>query len=152
MSLCTRAAQRLHHLYSRVLLRERIRNTEAYQVWLALHGPPRMEQLEQRLMLSGDSPKTLVAAEMSHVDEIKIRGDAINPLTGDPYGLTGQGITLGIWELGDVDTSHELLTPRVTDRDGFHELRDHATNVAGVMVAAYDDGMGIAGMAPANEP
>jgi hypothetical protein len=50
MSLSSQAAQRLRHLYSRILREEQLRNSDAYQVWSALHARPAVEQLEPRLM------------------------------------------------------------------------------------------------------
>jgi hypothetical protein len=46
----------------------------------------------------------------------------------------GKGVTIGLYELGDVDTSHPLLTSRVVCKekpDGL--VSDHATHVAGII-------------------
>ena len=119
MSLVSRAAQRLRYLYGCVLQRERIRTTDAHQVWLALHaGPehPTVEQLEPRLLLSGslpgpvplsDLPLNRDAADTSNVDDIQLGTSVNNPATGSPYTLTGAGMVLGVWDAGDVLTTHQ---------------------------------------------
>lgn len=52
--------------------------------------------------------------------------------------LTGSGMTnrLGIWDGGAVRTSHQEFGSRVSQIDGTITLDDHATHVAGTMVAA----------------
>ncbi|OJJ17535.1 hypothetical protein BKI52_27110 [marine bacterium AO1-C] len=51
-------------------------------------------------------------------------------------GLTGSGITLGIWDGGKVRNTHQEFGSRVTQKDGATSLSSHATHVAGTMVAA----------------
>ncbi len=55
-------------------------------------------------------------------------------------GITGNGMTLGIWDGGGVRTTHREFmsngSSRVTQRDAAPELNFHATHVAGTMVAA----------------
>jgi len=170
MSVCSRAIQRLRYLYGCVLSRERLRNTDAHQVWSALgdargrRGDVAVERLEPRLLLDGslpapwdpDAPLNINAANTSNVDEIRPGGGATNPATGLDYALTGEGITLGIWDGDDVRTTHEAFyvsdgdhTSRVIDKDGTNENSDHATHVAGTMVArevtGHEDAQGMAG-------
>ncbi|OJJ22484.1 hypothetical protein BKI52_07325 [marine bacterium AO1-C] len=51
-------------------------------------------------------------------------------------GLTGNSITLGIWDGGRVRTSHQEFGNRVIQQDGAVSLSDHATHVAGTMMAS----------------
>ena len=51
-------------------------------------------------------------------------------------GLTGSGITLGIWDGGKVRNTHQEFGSRVTQKDGATSVNSHATHVAGTMVAA----------------
>lgn len=50
--------------------------------------------------------------------------------------LTGNGITLAIWDGGKVRSTHQEFGGRVTQKDGASSLNGHATHVAGTMVAA----------------
>ena len=55
--------------------------------------------------------------------------------------LTGAGMPnrLGIWDGGSVLTSHQEFGGRVTQTDGASTLSDHATHVAGTMIASGVD-------------
>ncbi len=55
--------------------------------------------------------------------------------------LTGANMTnrLGIWDGGAVRATHQELTGRVTQTDGSTQLSDHATHVAGTMIASGID-------------
>lgn len=60
-----------------------------------------------------------------------------------PGGTIGTSLTganmpnrLGIWDGGGVRTTHQELTGRVTQTDGSSQLSDHATHVAGTMMAS----------------
>ena len=50
--------------------------------------------------------------------------------------LSGAGITMGIWDEGRVRAEHQELTGRVTQIDGAPNNSNHATHVAGTMIAA----------------
>jgi hypothetical protein len=50
------------------------------------------------------------------------------------YDLTGTGVTLGEWDGGRVRATHQEFSGRVTSTQG--SLADHATHVAGTMIAA----------------
>ena len=148
MSLSSRAVQRLRYLYSCVLRKEHLHNTTQWQVWSALRSP-QMEALEPRLLLDGADLVGPLAAETSpisadtiNVDDLWPGTDVPNPATDKPYSLAGQRITLGVWDVGDVFVDHQefwtgLLDPssRVLNKDGQTFIGDHATHVAGTMVA-----------------
>lgn len=52
------------------------------------------------------------------------------------YSLTGQGMTVGEWDGGATRLTHQELAGRSTQVDGATTLSDHATHVAGTMIAA----------------
>ena len=49
-----------------------------------------------------------------------------------PYGLSGLGVVVGIWNGGHVDADHDDFTDRVTFGDNA-DIGSHATHVAGTM-------------------
>jgi len=60
-----------------------------------------------------------------------------NQIQAVPYGLSGQGVTIGIWDGGAVDWNHDDFkrpdgTSRVISRTHY-PIADHATHVAGTM-------------------
>ncbi len=65
--------------------------------------------------------------------------DKVWPGGGAGLNLTGQGEILGIWDGGKVKTSHQELSGRVTQKDNPSSLSDHATHVAGTMIASGVD-------------
>ena len=52
------------------------------------------------------------------------------------YGLTGGGLTMGEWDGGAVRGTHQEFGTRVTQTDGATGLSNHATHVAGTLIAA----------------
>lgn len=63
-----------------------------------------------------------------------------------PFSVDGTGVTVGIWDGGDVLTTHQELTGRVALFDSVG-TSDHATHVAGTIAAAGVDSFA-EGMAP----
>src|SRR5690606_37163554 len=56
----------------------------------------------------------------------------------DAFGIniTGQGINVGIWDGGAVYAAHSSLgVSRVTQKDNSQQINDHASHVAGTMIA-----------------
>ncbi len=51
------------------------------------------------------------------------------------YNLTGQGMTVGEWDGGATRLTHQELAGRATQVDGATTLSDHATHVAGTLIA-----------------
>lgn len=64
-----------------------------------------------------------------------IKSDKVYPGGGAGLNLTGSGIVLGIWDGGRVSETHPELTGRVVQQDGAVTISDHATHVAGTMIA-----------------
>ncbi|HUL51557.1 MAG TPA: S8 family serine peptidase, partial [Candidatus Nitrosotalea sp.] len=50
-----------------------------------------------------------------------------------PYDLSGAGVTVGIWDAGDVDASHGDLAGRVTLAESTGTPNPHSTHVAGIL-------------------
>ncbi len=65
-----------------------------------------------------------------------INTDDVHPGGGAGFNLTGAGIEIGEWDGGAVRATHQELTGRVTQVDGATTLSDHATHVAGTMIAS----------------
>jgi hypothetical protein len=59
-----------------------------------------------------------------------------NRLWADPFEVTGAGYTIGEWDGGGVLTSHQEFNGRVSQQDSPSGTNDHATHVAGTLVAA----------------
>lgn len=68
--------------------------------------------------------------------------DELWPGGSTGLNLTGSGIssgTLGEWDGGDVLTTHQELSGRVTDGDGSSGTSSHTTHVAGTIISAGND-------------
>ncbi len=65
-----------------------------------------------------------------------ISTDNVWPGGDAQFFLTGQGMTVGIWDNGKVRNTHQELSGRVQQMDGATDLGDHATHVGGTMIAA----------------
>lgn len=52
------------------------------------------------------------------------------------YSLTGSGMNVGEWDGGAVRLTHQELTGRVTQVDGATNQSNHATHVAGTLIAS----------------
>jgi len=70
-----------------------------------------------------------------------------NLLNQAPYGLNGQGMTVGVWDAARARTNHVELAGKVTVGDSTTANDDHSTHVAGTIAAKGVDpkakGMGI---------
>ncbi len=64
-----------------------------------------------------------------------ISTDKVWPSASNNLNLDGSGETAGIWDGGKVRTTHQEFSGRVVQRDNSSNLDDHATHVAGTMVA-----------------
>lgn len=70
----------------------------------------------------------LIAAQTVSTDELWAEGSGI-------FELSGDGITLGLWEAGGIPrTTHQEYSGRVEIKDGTSSGSDHATHVAGTMI------------------
>ncbi|MGV3641022.1 MAG: S8 family serine peptidase, partial [Adhaeribacter sp.] len=73
------------------------------------------------------------SALSTNTDRIWLGGSAGLQLSGNSPLLAGK---LGIWDGGAVLASHQEFVGRIVNRDGTTNLSDHATHVAGTMIAA----------------
>ena len=67
---------------------------------------------------------------------------------GAPYGLTGSGLRVGVWDGGSVRSTHQEFGTRVTKKNASAANDDHATHVAGTIGASGVNPLA-KGMAPA---
>jgi hypothetical protein len=72
------------------------------------------------------------AADTVSTDEVWPGGSA-------GLDLTGSGMTIGEWDGGAVRSTHQEFNGRVTLVDSLASLSDHATHVAGTLIAAGID-------------
>jgi hypothetical protein len=88
-----------------------------------------------RLIATGPSPSEIlirVSANLNAADTTN--ADQLWPGGGLGLNLSGAGLTAGIWDAGDVRSTHQELTGRVTVVDAVG-LHDHSTHVAGTIGA-----------------
>jgi len=64
-----------------------------------------------------------------------VNADQLQPGGSTGLNLTGNGITVGVWDGGIVRPSHQEFVGRVTVGDGSTTLSDHGTHVAGIIGA-----------------
>jgi subtilisin family serine protease len=81
------------------------------------------------------------AADTTNADQLRSGG-------GLGLNLTGTGITVGVWDGGDVRSTHQQLTGRVTVVDGVG-TSTHSTHVAGTIGGDGTGNAAALGMAPA---
>lgn len=74
-----------------------------------------------------------IAAATTKANQLWPGGSTGLNLTGSSAGLKNK---LGIWDEGKILTTHVELTGRVTQKDNASSLADHATHVAGTMIAS----------------
>jgi len=65
--------------------------------------------------------------------------DKVWPGGSDGLSLTGQGLTIAIWDGGKVLNTHQEFTGRAVQKDGATAFSTHATHVSGTMIAAGID-------------
>ncbi len=78
-----------------------------------------------------DGRPRIYAEENAHA-AISTAADLLWPA---PYQLSGQGLTIGIWDGGSVRSTHQELNGRVTVMDGA-AVAQHATHVGGTLIAS----------------
>ncbi len=87
--------------------------------------------------LEGYLDGTFLYMTTNNVDAAKtISTDKLWPGGSTGFDLTGNGQTLGEWDAGKVRETHQELVGRVTQVDNSPNWHNHATHVAGTMIAA----------------
>jgi len=79
-------------------------------------------------------PKYYMTHNADAADSIST--DECLPGGSSGLGLTGSGVTLGIWDGGGVRTSHQEYVGRATQIDSPGGTHYHSTHVAGIMIAS----------------
>ena len=102
--------------------------------WPVRSITPYGEQIEIMFLAADGRPEyymtnNLNAARTVSADDLWSGG-------GAGYGLSGNGVTLGIWDGDGVRTTHQELNGRVVQRDAAGATSYHATHVAGTMIAS----------------
>jgi len=100
--------------------------------------------------LAGTDSVMHIAARPRHIESHNARAatlSSVTPLYSAPYGLTGEGVDLSIFDVGHPDATHPELTGRV-DKQNSGSVTEHPTHVGGTMVARGINGEA-KGMAPA---
>ncbi len=99
------------------------------------------ERAGERVLLTSVTPAGLprwYATDNSDAADT-VGADELHPGGSSGLGLTGAGVTLGIWDGGGVRLTHQEFGGRAAQIDSPSGLSAHATHVAGTMVAAGVD-------------
>jgi hypothetical protein len=106
-----------------------------------LRIPVTMSNETTKAVLVGfrDNGAPLYYSTSNSVSASTISTSAVYPGGTAGLSLTGAGVTLGEWDGGGVLTTHQELTGRVTQMDTPSGLSDHATHVAGTLIASGVD-------------
>ena len=120
----------------------RRRNQEAYErakAWAERTGSPMRIETNDTVMILVDYTEELGPLYRTTLNVNAAVSTATDLVIDAPYHLSGAGITAGIWDGGNVRATHtEFVSDRVTNFDS-SGLSDHATHVAGTMIARGAD-------------
>ncbi|MFZ2494139.1 MAG: S8 family serine peptidase [Thermoanaerobaculia bacterium] len=106
-----------------------------------------------QVLASDDRVLAMAASErfpMESHNENSARTTKVALVQAAPYNLSGEGVTVSIFELGKPQATHPEFQGRLTangDADGGESDQSHATHVAGSIMSA-GLGIGSKGMAP----
>ncbi|MBI2843864.1 MAG: choice-of-anchor D domain-containing protein [Armatimonadetes bacterium] len=78
-----------------------------------------------------------VAAQLSNVDILQVA----------PFNLDGTDVRIGEWDGGQILTTHQDLTPRVTNVEADNAISSHSTHVCGTMISSGANNANAMGMA-----
>lgn len=107
------------------------RQFAAQRGWMIRDVSPTHQVIELHSIING-LPRYLVTYNVDAADTVST--DECWPSGSSGLDLTGQGVTLGIWDGGAVRTTHVEFEGRATQMDGSTFFEDHPTHVAGTMV------------------
>ncbi len=109
------------------------------QGWADAHGLPMRIETNDIVMMLVDFTEELGPLYQTTLNVDAAISSAANLVMTGPYNLSGAGIRAGIWDGGNVRTSHvEFIAGNITNYNstGFNS---HATHVAGTMIARGAD-------------
>jgi hypothetical protein len=86
---------------------------------------------DERVLLVGAPPRKKVMH-----NAVAATNSNVTPLYSAPYGLSGQGVVLSIFELGPPDASHTEFGGRLISHFTGGTNSSHATHTSGTMIAA----------------
>jgi serine protease AprX len=134
------------------LIQRRKMNTSRFNLLQAIHGWPEtvtakngttsyligVNLLEEPLYVSTMNDQ---AAQMQGARELQ---------TGGSFGLNmeGQGMTVGVWDIGKIRESHQALVGRTVAGEALTTLNGHSTHVAGTIASNGTGDMSARGIAP----
>ncbi len=95
---------------------------------------PNGRVIEIRRFALGRPPLYLITNNVGAADTIST--DELWPGGATGIDINGTGMTVGEWDGGAVYAAHSDLTGRVTQVDGATEISNHATHVAGTLIAS----------------
>ena len=111
------------------------------KAWTQKHGVD-----EQRIMPNGsvdtiyDIDKygiPMVLGSDMLADAERVNADELWSSGGNGYTLSGSGVTVGIWDGGEIRTTHDEMQTRATQvHTNDLTVTDHATAMAGIIAAA----------------
>lgn len=109
------------------------------RAWAAEHNLPMRIETDDHASILVDYTEELGPLYRSTLNVNAAISTATDVLIGGTYNLSGAGITAGIWDGGNVRATHtEFFDGRVTNFDSAN-LNNHATHVAGTMIARGDN-------------
>ncbi len=125
-------------LSAQVFERLREENREARIIANRLNLPLRIENLDGSISEFMGFENGLPLYYETHNAEgaSVINSDKVYPGGGAGLNLSGIGQTLGIWDGGKVRVTHQEFSGRAVQMDNTSGNSDHATHVAGTMLAA----------------
>jgi len=140
-----RQQERLMQLSERSARDFTMNKAKALRLADSLRLPVRVEQADGRIMelMRFEMGQPVYYTTFNAGGAILINTDKVYPGGLAGFSLTGSGQRLGIWDGGKVRATHQEFTnaggSRVTQRDGASSLSDHATHVAGTLIAGGVD-------------
>jgi hypothetical protein len=100
------------------------------------------QSIQVRAISAAQPPKidmNVNSAQVSNVDLVQAA----------PYGLDGDGVIFGMWESGNPEPTHDMLTGRITSVQG--STTDHGTHVGGTILGDGTSDATALGMSPSGD-
>jgi hypothetical protein len=107
-------------------------------LWATLRGwPVRQERPDGTVVeiMAVEDGRPIFYTTNNAAAAVSVSANHVHPGGSTGFGLTGDNVILGIWDGGAVLATHTEFSGRVTQRDGATSANNHATHVAGTMIA-----------------